>query len=408
MGTGGGKTEDKSAAERAAAAARAAAERIRKQKQEQEKARQEKARQDAAANLAAEQKRAEELAAKIEAEENEQKKAELQAELAQVQQNIRDQEEEIRRKQLEIERLIREEEARQAIWKRKNDELDRFLAKRRQLEAVRETLEKIIATLDEKHGSDSFIGSIPYVTDFEAFSVIEPMAQDSSLTNKGLQHSLLLSGADKEFATTKCSTFNEQHNKNIDSEEIKTAELENKLDTINNKLSKNNCHIEKDCSILNDPIISYNQEIIAETQTLIDQLNKYAKLTDLNNPNNKAGPVAREVTTKLNNTIISEDSIMVTEGFHSGNSGTPGSPYQYEYLKANKANIIPIDEMKTTNMKNRKLRQEFKIKRKEIEGTLDSIHMEQSNYVDNSVFTNVFMTIGATCMLYYLFIGLRK
>ena len=322
-----------------------------------------------------------------------------------MQQNIRDQEEEIRRKQLEIERLIREEEARQAIWKRKNDELDRFLAKRRQLEAVRETLEKIIATLDEKHGSDSFIGSIPYVTDFEAFSVIEPMAQDSSLTGKGLQHSLLLSGADKEFATTKCSTFNEQHNKNIDSEEIKTAELENKLDTINNKLSKNNCHIEKDCSILNDPIISYNQEIIAETQTLIDQLNKYAKLTDLNNPNNKAGPVAREVTTKLNNTIISEDSIMVTEGFHSGNSGTP---YQYEYLKTYKDDIIPIDDMKTTNMKNRKLRQEFKIKRKEIEGTLDSIHMEQSNYVDNSVFTNVFMTIGATCMLYYLFIGLRK
>ena len=405
---GGGKKEDTSAAERAAAATRAAAERIRKQKQEQEKARQEKARQDAAANLAAEQKRAEELAAKIEAEENEQKKAELQAELAQVQQNIRDQEEEIRRKQLEIERLIREEEARQAIWKRKNDELDRFLAKRRQLEAVRETLEKIIATLDEKHGSDSFIGSIPYVTDFEAFSVIEPMAQDSSLTGKGLQHSLLLSGADKEFATTKCSTFNEQHNKNIDSEEIKTAELENKLDTINNKLSKNNCHIEKDCSILNDPIISYNQEIIAETQTLIDQLNKYAKLTDLNNPNNKAGPVAREVTTKLNNTIISEDSIMVTEGFQSGNSGTPGSPYQYDYLKTYKDNIIPIDEMKTTNMKNRKLRQEFKIKRKEIEGTLDSIHMEQSNYVDNSVFTNVFMTIGATCMLYYLFIGLRK
>ena len=385
---GGGKKEDTSAADK-----------IRKQ--------QEKDRQDAADKLAAdklaaaklaadqlaaEQKRAEEIAAKIEAEENEQKKAELQSELAQVQQNIRDQEEEIRRKQLEIERLIREEEARRAIWKRKNDELDRFLAKRRQLEAVRETLEKIIATLDEKHGSDSFIGSIPYVTDFEAFSVIEPMAQDSSLTGKGLQHSLLLSGADKEFATTKCSTFNEQHNKNIDSEEIKTAELENKLDTINNKLSKNNCHIEKDCSILNDPIISYNQEIIAETQTLIDQLNKYAKLTDLNNPNNEAGPVAREVTTKLNNTIISEDSIMVTkdskiEGF---------------------VTIIPIDDMKTTNMKNRKLRQEFKIKRKEIEGTLDSIHMEQSNYVDNSVFTNVFMTIGATCMLYYLFIGLRK
>jgi len=401
---GGGKKEDTSAADK-----------IRKQ--------QEKDRQDAADKLAADklaadklaadqlaadQKRAEELAAKIEAEENEQKKAKLQAELAQVQQNIRDQEEEIRRKQLEIERLIREEEARRAIWKRKNDELDRFLAKRRQLEAVRETLEKIIATLDEKHGSDSFIGSIPYVTDFEAFSVIEPMAQDSSLTGKGLQHSLLLSGADKEFATTKCSTFNEQHNKNIDSEEIKTAELENKLDTINNKLSKNNCHIEKDCSILNDPIISYNQEIIAETQTLIDQLNKYAKLTDLNNPNNKAGPVAREVTTKLNNTIISEDSIMVTEGFHSGNSGTPGSPYQYEYLKTYKDDIIPIDDMKTTNMKNRKLRQEFKIKRKEIEGTLDSIHMEQSNYVDNSVFTNVFMTIGATCMLYYLFIGLRK
>ena len=400
---GGGKKEDTSAADK-----------IRKQ--------QEKDRQDAADKLAADklaadklaadqlaadQKRAEELAAKIEAEENEQKKAKLQAELAQVQQNIRDQEEEIRRKQLEIERLIREEEARRAIWKRKNDELDRFLAKRRQLEAVRETLEKIIATLDEKHGSDSFIGSIPYVTDFEAFSVIEPMAQDSSLTGKGLQHSLLLSGADKEFATTKCSTFNEQHNKNIDSEEIKTAELENKLDTINNKLSKNNCHIEKDCSILNDPIISYNQEIIAETQTLIDQLNKYAKLTDLNNPNNKAGPVAREVTTKLNNTIISEDSIMVTEGFHSGNSGTPGSPYLYDDL-TQKDDIIPIDDMKTTNMKNRKLRQEFKIKRKEIEGTLDSIHMEQSNYVDNSVFTNVFMTIGATCMLYYLFIGLRK
>jgi hypothetical protein len=96
---------------------------------------------------------------------------------------------------------------------------------------------------------------------------------------------------------------------------------------------------------------------------------------------------------------------MVTEGFHSGNSGTP---YQYEYLKTYKDDIIPIDDMKTTNMKNRKLRQEFKIKRKEIEGTLDSIHMEQSNYVDNSVFTNVFMTIGATCMLYYLFIGLRK
>lgn len=366
------------------AADKSAADKIRKQ--------QEQARQDAADKLAAEQKRAKELAAKIEAEQNAKKKAELQAELAQVQQNIRDQEEEIRRKQLEIERLIREEEARRAIWKRKNDELDRFLAKRRQLEAVRETLEKIIATLDEKHGSDSFIGSIPYVTDFEAFSVIEPMAQDSSLTNKGLQHSLLLSGADKEFATTKCSTFNEQHNKNIDSEEIKTADLENKLDTINNKLSKNNCHIEKDCSILNDPIISYNQEIIAETQTLIDQLNEYAKLTDLNNPNNEAGPVAREVTTKLNNTIISEDSIMVTkdskiEGF---------------------VTIIPIDDMKTTNMKNRKLRQEFKIKRKEIEGTLDSIHMEQSNYVDNSVFTNVFMTIGATCMLYYLFIGLRK
>jgi DNA repair exonuclease SbcCD ATPase subunit len=395
MGTGGGKTA-RQAAERAADATRAAAERIRKQQQ------------DAADKLAAEQQRAEELAAKIKAEQNAKKKAELQAELAQVQQNIRDQEEEIRRKQLEIERLIREEEARRAIWKRKNDELDRFLEKRRQLEAVRETLEKIIATLDEKHGSDSFIGSIPSVTDFEAFSVIEPMAQDSSLTNKGLQHSLLLSGADKEFATTKCSTFNEQHNKNIDSEEIKTAELENKLDTINNKLSNNNCHIEKDCSILNDPIISYNQEIIAETQTLIDKLNEYAKLTDLNNPNNKAGPVAREVTTKLNNTIISEDSIMVTEGFHSGNSGTPGSPYQYEYLKTNKDDIIPIDDMKTTNMKNRKLRQEFKIKRKEIEGTLDSIHMEQSNYVDNSVFTNVFMTIGATCMLYYLFIGLRK
>lgn len=393
MGPTGGK-KARQEAERAAAATRAAAERIRKQQQD-----------DAAAKLAAEQKRAEELAAKIEAEQNAKKKAELQAELAQVQQNIRDQEEEIRRKQLEIERLIREEEARQAIWKRKNDELDRFLAKRRQLEAVRETLEKIIATLDEKHGSESFIGSIPYVTDFEAFSVIEPMAQDSSLTGKGLQHSLLLSGADKEFATTKCSTFNEQHNKNIDSEEIKTAELENKLDTINNKLSKNNCHIEKDCSILNDPIISYNQEIIAETQTLIDQLNKYAKLTDLNNPNNEAGPVAREVTTKLNNTIISEDSIMVTEGFHSGNSGTP---YQYEYLKTNKDDIIPIDDMKTTNIENRKLRQEFKIKRKEIEGTLDSIHMEQSNYVDNSVFTNVFMTIGATCMLYYLFIGLRK
>lgn len=389
---GGGKR-----ARQAAAAARAAAERIRKQ--------QEKARQDAIDKLAAEQKRAKELAAKIKAEQNAKKKAELQAELAQVQQNIRDQEEEIRRKQLEIERLIREEEARQAILKRKNDELDRFLAKRRQLEAVRETLEKIIATLDEKHGSESFIGSIPYVTDFEAFSVIEPMISDGSLTGKGLQHSLLLSGADKEFATTKCSTFNEQHNKNIDSEEIKTAELENKLDTINNKLSKNNCHIEKDCSILNDPIISYNQEIIAETQTLIDQLNEYAKLTDLNNPNNKAGPVAREVTKKLNNTIISEDSIMVTEGFHSG---TPGTPYQYEYLKTYKDDIIPIDEMKTTNMKNRKLRQEFKIKRKEIEGTLDSIHMEQSNYVDNSVFTNVFMTIGATCMLYYLFIGLRK
>ena len=391
---GGGGKRARQAAERAAASARAAAERIRKQ--------QEKARQDAADKLAAEQKRAEELAAKIKAEQNAKKKAELQAELAQVQQNIRDQEEEIRRKQLEIERLIREEEARQAIWKRKNDELDRFLAKRRQLEAVRETLEKIIATLDEKHGSESFIGSIPYVTDFEAFSVIEPMAQDSSLTNKGLQHSLLLSGADKEFATTKCSTFNEQHNKNIDSEEIKTADLENKLDTINNKLSKNNCHIEKDCSILNDPIISYNQEIIAETQTLIDQLNEYAKLTDLNNPDNKAGPVAREVTKKLNYTIISEDSIMVTEGFQSG------TPYQYEYLKTYKDYIIPIDEMKTTNMKNRKLRQEFKIKRKEIEGTLDSIHMEQSNYVDNSVFTNVFMTIGATCMLYYLFIGLRK
>ena len=380
MGTGGGKTA-RQEAERAAAATRAAAERIRKQQQ-----------QDAADKLAADQKRAAELAAKIKAEQNAKKKAELQAELAQVQQNIRDQEEEIRRKQLEIERLIREEEARRAIWKRKNDELDRFLEKRRQLEAVRETLEKIIATLDEKHGSESFIGSIPYVTDFEAFSVIEPMAQDSSLTNTGLQHSLLLSVADKEFATTKCSTFNEQHNKNIDSEEIKTAELENKLDTINNKLSKNNCHIEKDCSILNDPIISYNQEIIAETQTLIDQLNEYAKLTDLNNPNNKAGPVAREVTTKLNNTIISEDSIMVTkdskiEGF---------------------VTIIPIDNMKTTNMKNRKLRQEIKIKRKEIEGTLDSIHMEQSNYVDNSVFTNVFMTIGATCMLYYLFIGLRK
>ena len=380
MGTGGGKTA-RQEAERAAAATRAAAERIRKQQQ-----------QDAADKLAADQKRAAELAAKIKAEQNAKKKAELQAELAQVQQNIRDQEEEIRRKQLEIERLIREEEARRAIWKRKNDELDRFLEKRRQLEAVRETLEKIIATLDEKHGSESFIGSIPYVTDFEAFSVIEPMAQDSSLTNTGLQHSLLLSGADKEFATTKCSTFNEQHNKNIDSEEIKTADLENKLDTINNKLSKNNCHIEKDCSILNDPIISYNQEIIAETQTLIDQLNEYAKLTDLNNPKNKAGPVAREVTTKLNNTIISEDSIMVTkdskiEGF---------------------VTIIPIDNMKTTNMKNRKLRQEFKIKRKEIEGTLDSIHMEQSNYVDNSVFTNVFMTIGATCMLYYLFIGLRK
>lgn len=374
---GGGKR-----ARQAAAAARAAAERIRKQ--------QEKARQDAIDKLAAEQKRAKELAAKIKAEQNAKKKAELQAELAQVQQNIRDQEEEIRRKQLEIERLIREEEARQAILKRKNDELDRFLAKRRQLEAVRETLEKIIATLDEKHGSESFIGSIPYVTDFEAFSVIEPMISDGSLTGKGLQHSLLLSGADKEFATTKCSTFNEQHNKNIDSEEIKTAELENKLDTINNKLSKNNCHIEKDCSILNDPIISYNQEIIAETQTLIDKLNEYAKLTDLNNPNNKAGPVAREVTRKLNNTIISEDSIMVTkdskiEGF-----------------------VIPIDDMKTTNMKNRKLRQEFKIKRKEIDGTLDSIHMEQSNYVDNSVFTNVFMTIGVTCMLYYLFIGLRK
>ena len=391
---GGGGKRARQAAERAAAATRAAAERIRKQ--------QEKARQDAIDKLAAEQKRAEELAAKIEAEQNAKKKAELQAKLAQVQQNIRDQEEEIRRKQLEIERLIREEEARQAIWKRKNDELDRFLAKRRQLEAVRETLEKIIATLDEKHGSESFIGSIPYVTDFEAFSVIEPMISDGSLTGKGLQHSLLLSGADKEFATTKCSTFNEQHNKNIDSEEIKTADLENKLDTINNKLSKNNCHIEKDCSILNDPIISYNQEIIAETQTLIDQLNEYAKLTDLNNPNNKAGPVAREVTKKLNNTIISEDSIMVTEGFHSG------TPYQYEYLKTNKVDIIPIDEMKTTNMKNRKLRQEFKIKRKEIEGTLDSIHMEQSNYVDNSVFTNVFMTIGATCMLYYLFIGLRK
>ena len=380
MGTGGGKTA-RQEAERAAAATRAAAERIRKQQQ-----------QDAADKLAADQKRAAELAAKIKAEQNAKKKAELQAELAQVQQNIRDQEEEIRRKQLEIERLIREEEARRAIWKRKNDELDRFLEKRRQLEAVRETLEKIIATLDEKHGSESFIGSIPYVTDFEAFSVIEPMAQDSSLTNTGLQHSLLLSVADKEFATTKCSTFNEQHNKNIDSEEIKTAELENKLDTINNKLSKNNCHIEKDCSILNDPIISYNQEIIAETQTLIDQLNEYAKLTDLNNPKNKAGPVAREVTTKLNNTIISEDSIMVTkdskiEGF---------------------VTIIPIDNMKTTNMKNRKLRQEIKIKRKEIEGTLDSIHMEQSNYVDNSVFTNVFMTIGATCMLYYLFIGLRK
>jgi len=399
---GGGGKRARQAAERAAAATRAAAERIRKQQQEQEKARQEKARQDAIDKLAAEQKRAEELAAKIEAEQNAKKKAELQAKLAQVQQNIRDQEEEIRRKQLEIERLIREEEARQAIWKRKNDELDRFLAKRRQLEAVRETLEKIIATLDEKHGSESFIGSIPYVTDFEAFSVIEPMISDGSLTGKGLQHSLLLSGADKEFATTKCSTFNEQHNKNIDSEEIKTADLENKLDTINNKLSKNNCHIEKDCSILNDPIISYNQEIIAETQTLIDQLNEYAKLTDLNNPNNKAGPVAREVTKKLNNTIISEDSIMVTEGFHSG------TPYQYEYLKTNKVDIIPIDEMKTTNMKNRKLRQEFKIKRKEIEGTLDSIHMEQSNYVDNSVFTNVFMTIGATCMLYYLFIGLRK
>ncbi len=391
---GGGGKRARQAAERAAAATRAAAERIRKQ--------QEKARQDAIDKLAAEQKRAEELAAKIEAEQNAKKKAELQAKLAQVQQNIRDQEEEIRRKQLEIERLIREEEARQAIWKRKNDELDRFLAKRRQLEAVRETLEKIIATLDEKHGSESFIGSIPYVTDFEAFSVIEPMISDGSLTGKGLQHSLLLSGADKEFATTKCSTFNEQHNKNIDSEEIKTADLENKLDTINNKLSKNNCHIEKDCSILNDPIISYNQEIIAETQTLIDQLNEYAKLTDLNNPDNKAGPVAREVTKKLNNTIISEDSIMVTEGFHSG------TPYQYEYLKTNKVDIIPIDEMKTTNMKNRKLRQEFKIKRKEIEGTLDSIHMEQSNYVDNSVFTNVFMTIGATCMLYYLFIGLRK
>ena len=380
MGTGGGKTA-RQEAERAAAATRAAAERIRKQQQ-----------QDAADKLAADQKRAAELAAKIKAEQNAKKKAELQAELAQVQQNIRDQEEEIRRKQLEIERLIREEEARRAIWKRKNDELDRFLEKRRQLEAVRETLEKIIATLDEKHGSESFIGSIPYVTDFEAFSVIEPMAQDSSLTNTGLQHSLLLSVADKEFATTKCSTFNEQHNKNIDSEEIKTADLENKLDTINNKLSNNNCHIEKDCSILNDPIISYNQEIIAETQTLIDQLNEYAKLTDLNNPKNKAGPVARKVTTKLNNTIISEDSIMVTkdskiEGF---------------------VTIIPIDDMKTTNMKNRKLRQEIKIKRKEIEGTLDSIHMEQSNYVDNSVFTNVFMTIGATCMLYYLFIGLRK
>ena len=394
MGTGGGKTA-RQAAERAA-------DKIRKQ---QEQARQEQARQDAADKLAADQKRAEELAAKIKAEQNANKKAELQAELAQVQQNIRDQEEEIRRKQLEIERLIREEEARQAIWKRKNDELDRFLAKRRQLEAVRETLEKIIATLDEKHGSESFIGSIPYVTDFEAFSVIEPMAQDSSLTNTGLQHSLLLSVADKEFATTKCSTFNEQHNKNIDSEEIKTAELENKLDTINNKLSKNNCHIEKDCSILNDPIISYNQEIIAETQTLIDQLNEYAKLTDLNNPKNKAGPVARKVTTKLNNTIISEDSIMVTEGFHSG---TPGSPYLYDDLTTQKDYIIPIDNMKTTNMKNRKLRQEIKIKRKEIEGTLDSIHMEQSNYVDNSVFTNVFMTIGATCMLYYLFIGLRK
>jgi len=390
---------------RAAAAARAAADKLRKQQQEQEKARQDAAAKLAADQLAAEQKRAKELAAKIKAEENEQKKAELQAELAQVQQNIRDQEEEIRRKQLEIERLIREEEVRQAIWKRKNDELDRFLEKRRQLEAVRETLEKIIATLDEKHGSESFIGSIPYVTDFEAFSVIEPMISDGSLTNKGLQHSLLLSGADKEFATTKCSTFNEQHNKNIDSEEIKTAELENKLDTINNKLSKNNCHIEKDCSILNDPIISYNQEIIAETQTLIDQLNEYAKLTDLNNTNNKAGPVAREVTKKLNNTIISEDSIMVTEGFHSGNSG---SPYRYEDLTTQKDYIIPIDEMKTTNMKNRKLRQEFKIKRKEIEGTLDSIHMEQSNYVDNSVFTNVFMTIGVTCMLYYLFIGLRK
>ena len=380
MGTGGGKTA-RQEAERAAAATRAAAERIRKQQQ-----------QDAADKLAADQKRAAELAAKIKAEQNAKKKAELQAELAQVQQNIRDQEEEIRRKQLEIERLIREEEARRAIWKRKNDELDRFLEKRRQLEAVRETLEKIIATLDEKHGSESFIGSIPYVTDFEAFSVIEPMAQDSSLTNTGLQHSLLLSVADKEFATTKCSTFNEQHNKNIDSEEIKTADLENKLDTINNKLSNNNCHIEKDCSILNDPIISYNQEIIAETQTLIDQLNEYAKLTYLNNPKNKAGPVARKVTTKLNNTIISEDSIMVTkdskiEGF---------------------VTIIPIDDMKTTNMKNRKLRQEIKIKRKEIEGTLDSIHMEQSNYVDNSVFTNVFMTIGATCMLYYLFIGLRK
>ena len=380
MGTGGGKTA-RQEAERAAAATRAAAERIRKQQQ-----------QDAADKFAADQKRAAELAAKIKAEQNAKKKAELQAELAQVQQNIRDQEEEIRRKQLEIERLIREEEARRAIWKRKNDELDRFLEKRRQLEAVRETLEKIIATLDEKHGSESFIGSIPYVTDFEAFSVIEPMAQDSSLTNTGLQHSLLLSVADKELATTKCSTFNEQHNKNIDSEEIKTADLENKLDTINNKLSNNNCHIEKDCSILNDPIISYNQEIIAETQTLIDQLNEYAKLTDLNNPKNKAGPVARKVTTKLNNTIISEDSIMVTkdskiEGF---------------------VTIIPIDDMKTTNMKNRKLRQEIKIKRKEIEGTLDSIHMEQSNYVDNSVFTNVFMTIGATCMLYYLFIGLRK
>ena len=394
MGTGGGKTA-RQAAERAA-------DKIRKQ---QEQARQEQARQDAADKLAADQKRAEELAAKIKAEQNANKKAELQAELAQVQQNIRDQEEEIRRKQLEIERLIREEEARRAIWKRKNDELDRFLEKRRQLEAVRETLEKIIATLDEKHGSESFIGSIPYVTDFEAFSVIEPMAQDSSLTNTGLQHSLLLSVADKEFATTKCSTFNEQHNKNIDSEEIKTAELENKLDTINNKLSNNNCHIEKDCSILNDPIISYNQEIIAETQTLIDQLNEYAKLTDLNNPKNKAGPVAREVTTKLNNTIISEDSIMVTEGFHSG---TPGSPYLYDDLTTQKDYIIPIDNMKTTNMKNRKLRQEIKIKRKEIEGTLDSIHMEQSNYVDNSVFTNVFMTIGATCMLYYLFIGLRK